>query len=117
VKNRQGVLGEEVATYFLEDRGYRILERNFRCRFGEVDLIAERDEYLCFVEVKLRGDGALARPAEWVTAEKQRKLIKTAEYYIARQRETGKQPRFDCIEVYTDAGRLPCGLNMIKNAF
>ncbi len=116
-KKTLGVLGEEVASYFLEDKGYQILKRNFYCRFGEVDLIAEKDGFLCFVEVKTRGNGALARPAEWVTAEKQRKLVQTAKYYIAGGRGQNKQPRFDCIEVYADERNLPCGLVLMKNAF
>ncbi len=116
-----GVLGEDVAAYYLADKGYVIRTRNYSCRFGEIDIIAEQGNYLCFVEVKTRGDRAFGQPAEWVTTEKQRKLIKTANYYIAVHgkeiRERNLQPRFDCIEVFLDHQRLPCNLTNIKNAF
>lgn len=119
--NALGVLGEETASSYLEERGYRIRERNFRSRFGEIDIIAEERNYLCFIEVKTRNPRSIAYPREAVTADKQRKLLKTAEYYIARHRvelqKRGLQPRFDCMEVYLDSDGRPCNLNHIANAF
>lgn len=117
-----GVLGERAAADYLTAHGYKIRERNFRSRFGEIDLIATKGPYLCFVEVKTRGTRAIARPAASVTASKQRKILLTAEYYIARHRHllerSGLQPRFDVAEVYADAAG-PSGpkIQYIENAF
>ena len=75
-----GALGERLAAKHLEGKGYRILERNFRCRMGEIDLIALRGSDLVFTEVKLRKDTTHGEAREFVTASKQRKLLMTAEY-------------------------------------
>ena len=120
-KTGLGVLGESRAADELCRNGYKILERNFRSRFGEIDIVAQKDHTVCFVEVKTRGPNSLGRPCEAVTASKQRKLMLTAEYYIARHRyafeRKALQPRFDCIEVYTDADGRPVRINHIRNAF
>lgn len=81
-KSETGVLGETYAAAYLEVKGCRILERNFHSRFGEIDIIAETGNYLCFVEVKTRGPRAIAEPAEFVTPAKQRKIRLTADYYL-----------------------------------
>ena len=116
-----GVLGEESACFYLREQGYRLRERNFISRFGEIDIIAEKDSYLCFIEVKTRSPGAIAAPRESVTLQKQQRLRKTAEYYIARHgreiQRRGLQPRFDCVEVYADSTGQPSTINFIKNAF
>ena len=77
-----GKIGEEFAANLLELQGYRILERNFRCRTGEIDLIAEKDGEISFVEVKTRRSARFGRPAEAVSTEKQRRMRKTAEFYL-----------------------------------
>lgn len=115
-----GVLGEELSAFLLADLGYRIRERNFRCRFGEIDLIAERGKYLCFVEVKSRGSGAVSQPRESITPRKQQKLILTAKYYLnghaAELKKRNLQPRFDCVEVlFSEEG--PCSIRLLKNVF
>ena len=117
-----GVLGERAAADYLTAHGFTIRERNFRSRFGEIDIIATKGPYLCFVEVKTRGARAIARPAASVTADKQRKIRLTAEYYIARHRtlleRNGLQPRFDVAEVYADAaGRSGPTVRYMENAF
>lgn len=88
---------------WLQARGWRIAARNFRCRMGEIDLIAENDRYLAFVEVKLRKDGRYGSACEAVTLSKQRKLRTTAEYYLMIH-PTALQPRFDVAEVYAPQG-------------
>ncbi|MBQ1545318.1 MAG: YraN family protein [Clostridia bacterium] len=117
-----GVLGERAAADYLTAHGFTIRERNFRSRFGEIDIIATKGPYLCFVEVKTRGARAIARPAASVTAAKQRKIRLTAEYYIARHRtlleRSGLQPRFDVAEVYADAAGLSGpAVRYMENAF
>lgn len=100
-----GALGERLAAKYLEKKGYRILERNFRCRMGEIDLIALRGNDLVFTEVKLRKDASHCEAREFVTASKQRKLLMTAEYYLsARPWAQELQARFDVIEVYAPQG-------------
>lgn len=97
----KGAAGEVLAARFLRDRGYEILAANYRCRFGEIDIIAADDEYIIFVEVKTRGEGALYAPREAVTAAKQQRIRKTAMMYL-KQYPTDRQPRFDVIEVTAD---------------
>ena len=93
-----GNFGEEQAARFLRRRGYRIVERNFRCRQGEIDLIAEGRGFLVFVEVKLRKDERFAEAREFVTAAKQRRILAAAQLWLT-QHETDRQPRFDVVEL------------------
>jgi len=105
-----GNAGEQAVAVYLLRRGYQLAARQFRCRFGEIDLIAWSPEgILCFVEVKTR-TGNFARGREAVTPAKQRKLRTTAEYYLMQHR-LDCPCRFDVAEVrpgkdgaYTDAG-------------
>jgi len=114
-----GALGERLASEHLEGQGYRILERNFRCRMGEIDLIARRGSELVFAEVKLRKDASHGEAREFVTAAKQRKLLLTAEYYLsARPWAQDLQARFDVIEVYAPQGTEEnCSVFQLENAF
>src|SRR5579863_2788673 len=81
---RQGLgrMGERLAAEMLMREGYAILERNFRCCYGEIDLIAEDGQDLVFVEVKTRRGVAYGRPEEAVTLRKQRKVVQVATYYL-----------------------------------
>ena len=97
----KGAAGEILAARFLRDAGYQIITANFRTRFGEIDIIAANDEYIVFVEVKSRAEDSRYMPREAVTADKQRRIIKTALLYIRRYPDT-RQVRFDVIEVVTD---------------
>ena len=113
-----GRFGEETVCRWLRWRGYRIIERNFTCREGELDIIACRGEQLAFVEVKLRKNSDFGQAREFVTAAKQRRLIAAAERWLARN-QTELQPRFDVAEVYAPRGldtRRP-KINYIKDAF
>ena len=96
----KGAMGEILAARFLRDKGYGILSSNFRCRFGEVDIIASDKRYLVFVEVKTRREDSRYLPREAVTVTKQRKLLQTAAMYMSRF-PTNLQPRFDVVEVVT----------------
>ncbi len=98
-----GRWGEDRAAEYLRDKGFRLLEANWRSRFGEIDLIASDGTYLCFVEVKLRKSAAFGTAAACVDRRKQEKLRATAELYLAR-RPTRLQPRFDVIEIYAPRG-------------
>lgn len=113
-----GRWGEETAARWLRDRGYRILDANWRCRFGEIDLVAEDGEYLCFVEVKLRKSAAYGSAAAFVDRRKQDRLRTAAVLYLSR-RPTDLQPRFDVIEIYAPQGENTAKPEIIhlENAF
>lgn len=98
-----GLWGEEQAARYLEQAGYQILDRRFRCREGELDLVAVQGRYLCFVEVKLRKNDRMAQAREFVTRSKQQKLRTAALRYLA-EHPTQLQPRFDVVEVYAPYG-------------
>ena len=116
-KQSLGQFGEEQAARYLRRRFYTILERNYRCRFGEIDLIARRGGVLAFVEVKLRRDESHGEAREFVTARKQQRVMAAAELWLS-QNETQLQPRFDVIEVYAPRGEEgPVRINHIENAF
>ena len=97
-----GDWGEALVANYLRSRGYVLLAHSYRCRFGEIDLIAQKKNLLCFVEVKLRGSVEHGLPREAVTASKQEKIKKTASMYMSA-RELDLPVRFDVAEVYTDA--------------
>lgn len=113
-----GPWGEALAAAYLKKKRYRIVERNYASRFGEIDLIAEGGGYLVFVEVKLRKDSRFARPREFVDGAKQRRIVTTAMRYL-QQHETPLQPRFDVIEVYAPEGRKTKNptINHLEDAF
>ncbi|MDY3014826.1 MAG: YraN family protein [Evtepia sp.] len=98
-----GLWGEEQAARYLAGKGYRLLARRYRCRQGELDLVMEKDGILCFIEVKLRKNAALAQAREFVTASKRDKLRMAALSYIT-EHPTDLQPRFDVVEVYAPWG-------------
>ena len=86
-KRRVGDKYERLAAEHLQRAGYRIRERNFRCKFGEVDLIAEKDGYLVFVEVKYRRDASMGDALAAVTPQKQARYRRIAAYFCAMRRE------------------------------
>ena len=108
-----GQRGEERACRYLKWHGYRIVERNFTCRQGEIDIIAENRDYIVFVEVKLRKNADFAEAKEFVHPAKQRRIITAAQIWLSSH-ETEKQPRFDVIEIYTEGKTV---INHLKNAF
>ena len=114
----RGQWGEDRAARFLRLRGWRILERNYRCRQGEIDLIAARGGVLAFVEVKLRKGAAFAEAREFVTRAKQERIRTAAALYLA-EHDSELQPRFDVIEIYAPEGERTCfpRINLIENAF
>lgn len=100
---RLGRWGEEQVAKYLRLRAYTILERNYACRLGEIDIIARRGRYIVFVEVKMRKDAAFAQAREFVTPAKQRRIIATAQMYLSAN-DIELQPRFDVLEVYAPQG-------------
>ena len=116
-KRETGKLGEDIATAFLKQKGYAVIRRNFSCRLGEIDIITQNDEYLCFVEVKLRKNAKHGEAREFVTRSKQKKIILAAKYYLSKNM-TELQPRFDVVEVYMpDGSEGKTYVRLIENAF
>ncbi len=95
-----GAAGEQLAAEFLKEKGYRIRERNFRVSMGELDIIAEKDGRIIFVEVKTRRNLNCGTPAESVSYYKQKKIIQVAQIFLRQRRLEGCSCRFDVIEVY-----------------
>lgn len=92
-----GRAAEERAAAYLEGRGYRILARNFRAQGGEIDLVAERDGVLCFVEVRRRGAGARVGALASVDSRKRARLSAAARAFVARHSLAGRPARFDVV--------------------
>ena len=99
----KGRWGEDQVAEYLRKKGFRIAAANWKCRFGELDLVAEDGTYLCFAEVKLRKSAAFGRPGASVDRRKQARLRAAAELYLLRY-PTRLQPRFDVIEIYAPQG-------------
>lgn len=103
---------EKKAADYLAEQGYRILERNYRCRLGEIDLIALHQGYLVFIEVKYRSSSGCGVPGAAVNHTKQRKISQTAVWYMAEKRITEDMPcRFDVV------GMTPLEIQLFQNAF
>ena len=113
-----GLFGEAETAKYLRGKGYKLLAHSYRCRFGEIDLIAEKKGVLCFVEVKLRSSDAHGLPREFVDGRKQEKLRKTAQWYLM-EKNLDVPARFDVAEVTIeskDALRVK-EFHYIENAF
>lgn len=109
---RVGAAQEKRAAEYLGRLGYRILERNFRCKTGEIDLIAEESGSLVFLEVKYRRNGRCGTPAEAVTPAKQRKICRTADFYrMSRRIPENRSCRFDVVSILGEQ------IQVYKNAF
>lgn len=95
-----GKNGEDMAVEYLLKNGYKVIERNFYCKTGEIDIIALKDEYLVFIEVKTRSSKQYGNPSEAVTKSKLEHLYKTARYYVYKRNLQDEFIRFDVIEIY-----------------
>ena len=106
-----GKIGEAVAFNYLKQNDYKILETNFTCKMGEIDIIAKKDEIIVFVEVKARTTKKFGLPCEAVTPYKQHKIKLVATYYLQKTQNFDKICRFDVIEILGE------NINHIQNAF
>ena len=111
-----GVLGEELAYHELRRRGYKVLLRNYECVLGEIDMIAKHQGFLVFVEVRTRSTEEMGTPAESVTPEKRRKIVKVAKYYLNRYGIQNVPCRFDVAGVLLLPNREP-EIELIESAF
>lgn len=111
-----GAYGEELATTFLTAKGYRIVDRNYRCKGGEVDIVARDGKTVVFVEVKTRRSHAFGVPQLAVTPFKQRQIMKAALTWLAHHRQPDAQARFDVIAITLSGADDPV-IEHIENAF
>ena len=115
--NKTGLWGEIYSARYLRDNGYTILAGNYRCRSGEIDIIAEKKGTVAFVEVKTRHENPLSRPFEAVDTNKQKKIYRTSLAYIY-ENDLDCQYRFDVCEVYVNRDTLKLiQINYFDNAF
>lgn len=110
-KRQTGAAYERAAGYYLEQLGFEILEYNYRCRAGEIDIIAKDGDYLVFCEVKYRSDSKTGSPAEAVDCRKQRTIFRCAMQYLTQRHLEEIPCRFDVI------GIEGTEVTYIKNAF
>ncbi len=106
-----GQSNEELACSYLKKHGYHIITKNYRCKFGEIDIVASKNNYLIFVEVKYRKTVKVGYPIEAVTLKKQRVISKCANMYLLQNSAYQEDIRFDVIGILSDE------ITHIKNAF
>lgn len=114
-RKRLGQEGEDLAAGFLRKKGYKLVQRNYRCRSGEVDLIVLDRKVVVFVEVKTRSDRSFGSPFEAVEARKQKKMIGAAQYYLHEHKLHQRDARFDVVGISWQGGQPV--LEHIENAF
>lgn len=108
-----GKIGEQCAVNFFKSIGYKIMERNFRCKQGEIDIIVQDDSEIVFVEVKTRTNIIYGRPAESVNGIKKRHIYLASKNYLCRNYLENCCIRFDVVEIFLSKGK--CFINHIKN--
>jgi len=111
-----GAIGEKLAADLLKKRGYKIIQRNFRCREGEIDIIAQKDECIVFVEVRTKKNTAFGTPEESVTLSKREKLIALANTYIQAYDKPPQSWRIDVVAVELTPDNRVSRLEHIENA-
>ena len=114
-RGQVGALGESVAIEALKNAGYKILDVNYRCKLGEIDIVASDGGVLVFVEVKARRGDRFGNPKSAVTLKKQRKVSMVALEYLKRRGQSGEKARFDVVAVKLCASRPK--VEIVRNAF
>ena len=111
-----GIIGERLAADFLTKQGYEIIEKNYRCKEGEVDIISKDGDFLVFVEVRAKNNLAFGSPEESVTARKKAHLRNVAARYVETHDCLPAQWRIDFVGVELDRAGNPLRIEVIKNA-
>jgi putative endonuclease len=114
VSHELGRIGENIIADYITKLGYKVVERNFECNQGEIDIVAKDKEELVFIEVKTRTDISYGEASEAVTDTKKRHLINSIKYYIYKQKLENQPIRIDVAEVYINKGKVK--VNYIKQA-
>lgn len=114
-KQLLGKEGERIAETYLKKKGYKLVERNYRCPAGELDLIALDRHVVVFIEVKTRTDDRFGGPLDSVHWRKQQKMIRAAQFFLSQQRLHQREARFDVVGItFTDQRPL---VEHVQNAF
>jgi len=111
-----GILGEKLAQDYLKQRGYRILETNYRCPHGEIDIIARDKESLVFIEVRTKTSSAFGSPEESITAAKKERLRDTAYHYQQTHDDLPSSWRIDFVAVELDRRGKPSRIELFESA-
>ncbi len=114
-RKKLGQQGEELAARYLQAKNYRILERNYRRARGEIDIVAQQDDTLVFVEVKTARSDSFGPPAAWVDAKKQAQLGQVALHYLQENEIENMDCRFDVVAIHARSGKWE--IQHIENAF
>jgi putative endonuclease len=118
LNNRElGSLGEDLAVKYLIKNNYIIINRNYRTRYGEIDVVAKDDDYLVFIEVKARKNTNFGYPREAVNYTKQCKIKQLANFYLLKETKMNNNIRFDVVEVFLDKNNEVKSIEIIANAF
>ncbi len=114
---RIGAIGEELARHHLEAKGYRVVATNYRCRWGEIDLVARDGREWVFVEVRTRRSGTYGGPEESITPGKARRLALTAQDFFTQGRTTSEEPewRIDLVAIRLGPGRRVLSIRHLEN--
>lgn len=115
-RRESGNMGEKAAVKFLKKNGYRIRGTNFRCRTGEIDIIAEKNDWLVFIEVRTKTNLEFGKPEESVTTAKKERLINTALTYLANYKNLPSLWRIDFVAVEMDKQGKIRRIELIENA-
>lgn len=107
-----GNLGEQIASEYLQKEEYKIIERNFYCKQGEIDIIAKKGKEIIFIEVKTRTNNLFGKPAEAVNVKKQKCIMQATNYFLYKNNLTEAFIRFDIIEINLIKGKFK--INHIK---
>lgn len=116
IKNKTGVWGEVYAARYLRDNGYEILDANYVCRFGELDIVAQKNGVICIVEVKTRNEKTQISPMEAVDEGKRQRIEMAAKSFLSHIKILAST-RFDVCEVFVDDNDALVRINYIENAF
>lgn len=114
-KQLSGIEGEKIAVSYLRQKGYRIIERNFHGRGGEIDIIALDSDTLVFVEVKARSTEEFGSPLEAITYRKMKSLIKTAQFYKIKNPKLPEAMRIDAVAISLDSANKVKSIELVKN--
>jgi putative endonuclease len=110
-KREIGIEGEDMATKALEKKGYKIIEKNYRSKFGEIDIVAEEKGYLVFIEVKRRTSGSFGGSFDAIDERKKAHMVRSAQYYLKSHKCFDRKARFDVVGIDGDE------LKIIQHAF
>lgn len=115
ISNPIAIRGEDIAAKFLKEKGYKIIERNFRKGYGEIDIIAIHKNILVFIEVKTRTSNKFGTPFEAITYFKLKTLVKTAEFYKVLNPRLPEALRIDAVSILLDYSNNPATIEHMEN--